>query len=159
MRYWAIKNILKTLFYSKNKKNDSGSLDSKKLNFELAIRDSGLKDLYNTTITPKSLVIERLNAQGGGNGAQPEQFKDGKVSKHFLAFEKGEKIRVTAILNNNKGNLVFELPSFEELIYTAQNTKPDENMYDLEKGKGYQLKDKEKKYILTFGIYQQKIIK
>ena len=32
-------------------------------------------------------------------------------------------------------------------------------MYDLEKGKGYQLKDKEKKYILTFGIYQQKIIK
>ncbi len=151
-------NIFKTVIYSKYTKNDSGSLDSKKLNFELAIRDNGLKNLYDKTITPKSLVIERLNAQGGGNGAQPEHFKEGKISKHFLAFEKGEKIRVTAILNN-KETLTFELPSFEELIYTAQNTKPGENMYDLEKGKGYQLKDKDKSHILTFGIYKQKIIK
>ncbi len=157
LRELGSNKIFKTVIYSKYTKNDSGSLNSKKLNFELAIRDNGLKDPYDNIVIPKHFVIERLNAQGGSYGSKPEYYQDKKISKHFSAFEKGEKIRVTAVLKDNKGTLIFDLPSFEELIYTAQNTKPGENMYDLEKGKGRQLKDRDQKYILTFGIYQQKI--
>ena len=156
LRELGSNETFKTVIYSKYLKNDSGNIDNKKLDFKLLIKEESLKNSTGNKIDVDHYLIERFNPKSASQGSPSKDYlRGGELSKEFLAFEKGEKIYINVITKNKK-RLFFKIEDFTDLVQRAQSTPDNANIYDLDKGKGLQLKDQDNN-ILTVGIHNQKV--
>ncbi|MDO4881027.1 MAG: thiol-activated cytolysin family protein [Capnocytophaga sp.] len=158
LRELGTNNTFKTVIYSKYLKNDYSYVDNKKLDFDLVIKQGELKSPLGEGLSTEYFFIERLNPKSSEQKSPSEDRYDryGKITKHIIAFEKGERILINVRLKDKKV-LTFELPAFEDLVRKAQSSN-ETNMNDIDNNNGLTIKDKNNNNnTLTIGIHNQKV--
>lgn len=157
----------KTVIYSKYLKTDSSPNANKKLDFKIFFGRQDLETSIGKVLDHQGRAfIERKSTKSTAQG-QREEVKFFPNDKHIIktikALENDEKIIFifdrTNVKDDLKGEFIFELPSFDELISEAEKaTNENRNMYDKDKGgKPLIIKDKTNRLILTLELEEQKV--
>ena len=160
LRELGTNNVFRTVIYSKYLKNDAGSVDNKKLDFEILIKDGNLSDLLGRNQRVLHYVVNR-HKEKNISSSDKLKYNYYQIIQAIPSLEKGEKITIDAVIKKEHGavEVTFELPPFEDLVRKAMHTPTNKNMYDLDEGKdkGLQLNDTSGTYYLTIGIKNQKV--
>ena len=160
LRELGTNNVFRTVIYSKYLKNDAGSVDNKKLDFEILIKDGNLSDLLGRNQRVLHYVVNR-HKEKNISSSDKLKYNYSQIIQAIPSLEKGEKITIDAKIIKNHGivEVTFELPPFEDLVRKAMHTPANKNMYDLDEGKdkGLRLNDTSGTYYLTIGIKKQKV--
>ncbi|ATA68051.1 thiol-activated cytolysin [Capnocytophaga cynodegmi] len=156
----------KTVIYSKYLKTDSSPNANKKLDFRIFFGKQDLETITGEVVSRlgKS-YIERKSAKSTAQGHREEvkfYTNDKHIIRNIKSLEKDEKIVFifdrSEAEDNLKGEFIFELPSFDDLVNEAERaTNENRNMYDKEKGNPLKIKDKTNRLILILELEDQKV--
>ncbi|GJQ06848.1 hypothetical protein CAPN010_10060 [Capnocytophaga cynodegmi] len=157
----------KTVIYSKYLKTDSSPNANKKLDFKIFFGRQDLETTIGKALDRQGRAfIERKSTKSTAQG-QREELKfyenDVHIIKTIRTLENDEKIMFifdrTNVEDDLKGEFIFELPSFDDLVLEAEKaTSENRNMYDKENGgTPLRIKDKTGRLILTLELEEQKV--